>query len=588
MEWKFRLEEARIEDYMLVLGVAAEGPYDVKVRSPKVVAVLRKTGDNRRFPISVNSYFPLEDMDACMVYAEYPVNIKNIFVGKTREDIAISFDFIYGDTHICNIPLELSRTPESLEAQGLTFRKETSELILRGKGTDHALLQKAWSVCQAIVGPIHQILTHVLAVLLLPWFFLDAVASILFDVSKTYPRNVGSRLHRFFAHISWYHSRFCKYEFGLTGIKMGFVKFFFLLGHLLPVKKNQVFFLSSRRGDMTGNFSFLYEKMKEEPRADMKWVLEPKEIAAMPLKSMMRIGYYAATSRVILIDDYTPAISRLKLRKNTKLIQLWHACGAFKTFGFSRTGKRGGPKQDSLDHRDYDYAIVSSSEIRQFYAEGFGIAIDKVIATGVPRTDVFFDETYKKEIVERLQQQYPVIKGKKVILFAPTFRGYGKQTADYPKSQFDPVEFMKQLPKDYVLIIKHHPFVKMEYEIGEQWWDRILDLSAESEINDLLFVTDLLITDYSSVVFEAALLNIPMLMYAFDLRQYIAGRDFYYDYEFFVPGKIVESFPDLVEAVCKEDYEAEKLAQFRTRFFDDLDGKSTERVVKLIYGLIQS
>lgn len=209
-------------------------------------------------------------------------------------------------------------------------------------------------------------------------------------------------------------------------------------------------------------------------------------------------------------------------------------------------------------------------------------------ATGVPRTDVFFDKKYKKEIVEQLQQQYPVIKGKKVILFAPTFRGYGKLSADYPKSQFDPVEFMKQIPEEYVLIIKHHPFVTMRYEIGEAWQNRILDLSAESEINDLLFVTDLLITDYSSVVFEAALLNIPMLMYAFDLRQYIAGRDFYYDYEFFVPGKIVESFPALVEAVRSEDYEAEKLSQFRTRFFDDLDGKSTERVVKLIYGLIQS
>ena len=59
MDWKFRLEEARIEDYMLVLGVAAEGPYDVKVRSPKVVAVLRKTGDNRRFPIGVNYYFQI-------------------------------------------------------------------------------------------------------------------------------------------------------------------------------------------------------------------------------------------------------------------------------------------------------------------------------------------------------------------------------------------------------------------------------------------------------------------------------------------------------------------------------------------------
>lgn len=588
MEWKFRLEEARIEDYMLFLGVAAEGPYDVKVRSPKVVAVFRNRRDNRRFPISVNSYFPLEDMDACMVYAEYPVNIDSIFVGGSREDIEISFDFIYGDTHLCNIPLELSRAPEALEAQGLSFRKETSVLVLKGKGSGYDFWLKAWNACRAVLGPIHQLFTHVIAVLLLPWFFLDAVASILFDISKTYPRNTGSRLHRFFAHISWYHSRFCKYEFGLTGIKMGFAKIFFLLGRLWPVRKNRVFFLSSRRNDMTGNFSFLYEKMKQDSVADMKWVLESREIAAMPLSSMAKIGYYAATSKVILVDDYTPAISRLKLRRNTKLIQLWHACGAFKTFGFSRTGKRGGPKQNSLDHRDYDYAIVSSSEIRQFYAEGFGIAMEKVAATGVPRTDVFFDENYKTNIVEKLQQQYPAIKGKKVILFAPTFRGYGKQSADYPRSQFDPVEFMGQIPEEYVLIIKHHPFVTMEYEIGDQWRDRILDLSGESEINDLLFITELLITDYSSVVFEAALLNIPMLMYAFDLRQYIAGRDFYYDYEFFVPGKIVESFPELVEAVCREDFEEEKLAQFRTRFFDDLDGKSTERVVKLIYGLLQS
>lgn len=409
----------------------------------------------------------------------------------------------------------------------------------------------------------------------------------MLGISETYSKNEGNILRRFLAHMSWRYSKVCKYDVGITGIKRGILNLFFAISHIVPVKKRQILFLSSRRNDLTGNFSFLYEQMKQDEKADMKFVLDPQELRNMSVRSLARIGYYSATSKIILIDDYTPVLSELKLRKQTELIQLWHACGAFKTFGFSRTGKRGGPKQESLDHRNYDYAIVSSSEIRPFYAEGFGIAEKKVVATGVPRTDVFFNESYKKDIAEKLHQQYPQTVGKKVILFAPTFRGNGKLSAEYPKSQFDPVEFMKQIPEGYVLIIKHHPFVNMNYAIKDEWKDRILNLSGESEINDLLFITDLLITDYSSVVFEAALLNIPMLMYAFDLRQYIASRDFYYDYEFFVPGKIVENFEELTNAVCSEDYEEEKLAQFRTRFFDDLDGKSTERVLQLIYQLMR-
>ena len=98
----------------------------------------------------------------------------------------------------------------------------------------------------------------------------------------------------------------------------------------------------------------------------------------------------------------------------------------------------------------------------------------------------------------------------------------------------------------------------------------------------MLFVTDILITDYSSVVFEAALLNIPMLFYAFDLQRYMATRGFYYEYEQLVPGKIVETFQRLVKAIKNDDFEIEKQDAFRTRFFDDLDGKSTERTVALI------
>ena len=99
-------------------------------------------------------------------------------------------------------------------------------------------------------------------------------------------------------------------------------------------------------------------------------------------------------------------------------------------------------------------------------------------------------------------------------------------------------------------------------------------------------ITDLLITDYSSVVFEASLLDIPMLFYAFDLFDYISKRDFYYDFESFVPGKIVFSQRELTEAIVAGDFESEKVPPFKTKFFDHLDGRSSRRVADLILRFI--
>ena len=88
------------------------------------------------------------------------------------------------------------------------------------------------------------------------------------------------------------------------------------------------------------------------------------------------------------------------IKKDIEVIQLWHACGAFKTFGFSRMGKVGGPSSKSRNHKNYTKAIVSSESIKKNYAEAFGISEDKVVATGVPRTDIFFDEKYKNNKIK--------------------------------------------------------------------------------------------------------------------------------------------------------------------------------------------
>jgi CDP-ribitol ribitolphosphotransferase len=114
--------------------------------------------------------------------------------------------------------------------------------------------------------------------------------------------------------------------------------------------------------------------------------------------------------------------------------------GAFKTVGYSRSGKTGGPDSISLTHRGYTGAIVSSESIRKNYAEAFNMDIEKVDALGIPRTDIFFDKKYETNIKKKLYEKYPKLKNKKVILFAPTFRGNGQKSAYY---NFDWIDFKK-------------------------------------------------------------------------------------------------------------------------------------------------
>lgn len=352
-----------------------------------------------------------------------------------------------------------------------------------------------------------------------------------------------------------------------------------------PIKKNRIAFLSNRRIDLSGNFENVYQKLEQEKRWKFWFWLDTRELKRTRLLDAVRLTYYCTCAKVILVDDYVGLLYQFPRRKGTKMIQLWHACGAFKIFGYSRLGKIGQMKQESMAHRIYDYAIVSSSEIRKFYAEGFGLAERQIIPTGIPRTDCFWNPEWKEEKRKVFFEQHPSWKNKKILLFAPTFRGSGKNRGFYPENGLDPrrlLEALKQLGKDeWRILVKYHPFI---HERGNfEDLDDILDVSDEPEINDLLPAADLIITDYSSLIFEAAILEIPMIFYAFDLVEYEKERGFYYDYEDFVPGRVVRSFSEIIKTIEEENYETKKIEQFKRRFFDYWDGKSTERVVELIH-----
>jgi CDP-ribitol ribitolphosphotransferase len=116
--------------------------------------------------------------------------------------------------------------------------------------------------------------------------------------------------------------------------------------------------------------------------------------------------------------------------------------------------------------------------------------------------------------------------------------------------------------------------------IPESMRDRLLDGSAiPLDVNDLLFAVDLVVTDYSSIVFEFSTLGRPMLFFAYDLDEYVATRDFYEPFESFVPGRTVRTFPEMLDAIRRDDFEVEKVAAFATRHFAHLEGGSTDRVI---------
>lgn len=358
---------------------------------------------------------------------------------------------------------------------------------------------------------------------------------------------------------------------------------------IVPVKK-QIAFATFRTTNLSGNFKFIHDEIvKRDLNYKFKYLFKkfkPSLVGkADYLLHMIYAGYQMAVSEIFIIDDYYFPVYVIKPRKGTKIIQVWHACGAFKKFGYDVLGKEYGASESYINdikiHSNYDVVTVSSKEVAKHYATAFDMDESKIYNTGIPRTDVFFNEIEIKKAKERVYKKFPDLKGKRVVLFAPTFRGKGQTDVNFDMT-VDLNKISRGLDRDTIFALKMHPFVKTRFNNVS---DNIKDLSDYENVNDLLMACDMLVTDYSSVVFECSLMEKPMVFYAPDKEAYIAERDFYYDYDTFVPGPIVTTTEGIVELINKKDFDLKPVKDFKKRFFDYCDGKSTKRFVdKFIEG----
>ncbi|MGL6107359.1 CDP-glycerol glycerophosphotransferase family protein [Romboutsia sp.] len=365
------------------------------------------------------------------------------------------------------------------------------------------------------------------------------------------------------------------------------IKIWYIIFSLLPIKR-RIVFATYRMDDIKDNFKFIYNEIKSRNiNYECKFLLEKFNPGINGkikyLIHLIKATYYMATSEYFIIDDFYFPVYVIEPRKGTEIIQVWHACGAFKKFGYSIIDKEYGANNNYIKHipihKNYSHVLVSSKEVKSFYAQAFNMSESNISPIGIPRTDIFFDKQIQQKSKEKLYNKYPILKNKKLILYAPTFRGTSQSNAKMD-IDFDLDRILDTLDENTIFGLKMHPFVKKLPDLSG--YDNVVDLSKYEEINDILLITNLLITDYSSIIFEYSLLEKPIIFFAKDKEIYEKERDFYYDYESLVPGPIVDNTEDLIKIIKTNDFDKDKLVRFKNKFFDYTDGKSSKRFVDKI------
>lgn len=287
--------------------------------------------------------------------------------------------------------------------------------------------------------------------------------------------------------------------------------------------------------------------------------------------------YHMATAdKVFMNDNFLPLCYMKTENRKTQFVQLWHGAGAFKRFGLSTEEDSSVYKIVKKANQKITHLFVTSGHVVPFYQEAFAIQKNKIYPTGIPVTDIYFDQDRIRKRKDKFFQQYPVFKGKKLLLYAPTFRRTEEENRNI-MDQFDTSGIHDILGKEWIILIRMHPKFPTE-NIKENSF--CYNMTNYNDITDLYLVSDMLVTDYSSSVVEYALLNKPIVLFAYDLPDY--DRGFYFDYEDMMPGEIAHTQEDLYEILQKKCDNLPKRQNFVKFQYDNIKGDACGRILKIL------
>lgn len=383
-------------------------------------------------------------------------------------------------------------------------------------------------------------------------------------------------------------------------IKNAVILFYKVLTKVLPVRKNVIVFCSNLGRNYTGNPRFIYENMVER-NLDTKYLCiwffnEPDKIPIIGHGRRIKYQrikylYYMAVAGIWVFDCRQPSF--LIKKKSVKYIQTWHGTPlkklALDLEDISMAG------EESLEEykrnfkentKTWDYLISQN----KFSTETFRRAFDyhnTILEIGYPRNDILINSN-NAETISKIKYKWNLPNDKKIILYAPTWRDdefYGLANYKFnPNIDFNLLK--NELSNEFIMIVKYHYLVKDEID-WSSYKGFIYNFDNSYDISELYLISDMLITDYSSVMFDYSLLKRPMFFYAYDLDNYKNNlRGFYFDFMVEAPGPISQTTQQLINDIFSYDSNnyAKKYMEFWEKYNHIDNGLASKQVVDIMEG----
>jgi CDP-glycerol glycerophosphotransferase len=371
--------------------------------------------------------------------------------------------------------------------------------------------------------------------------------------------------------------------------------FYAVARRVLPVDKKLILFESSigkQYGDSPKN---IYEELlKQDNGYKYVWVnngnirFNDPNTKKIERLSIAYYFYLAKAGYWVNNQNFPTYITK---RPQTTYIQTWHGTPLKKMLFDIETIQ--GRTDDYLERvykatQNWDYLISPSEYATKAFRSAFRYT-GEVLETGYPRNDIFYQNDIE-DMAIKVKKQLNLPKGKKVILYAPTFRD--NQTEKSNKFVFDvnmDLERLKEtLGNEYILLLRMHVVISNELTIPEELEDFVFNVSDYPDIQDLYLISDILMTDYSSVMFDFANTRRPILYYTYDLEDYRDNiRGFYIDFEEEAPGPFLKDTEDIIEAIKHIDqlvikYQ-DKYDSFHHKYCGLEDGHASKRVITKVF-----
>ncbi len=365
-------------------------------------------------------------------------------------------------------------------------------------------------------------------------------------------------------------------EYRLASLVLGMLGALF---NLLPGHPDRVVLATARLGVLEGNLLAIHDAIRRlRPRADVVLLLEPYDYGLGAklryLARTVRGTYHVRTAGLVIVDNAYLPIHVAPHPSRTTVVQVWHAVGALKQFGVDTVVPPAEPERTFL-HRHYDYVVTAGEESRVPWSRAFRTPLERVVALGTPRTDSLRDAALIGAARARVHAAYPGLAGRRIVLWAPTFRGRGRHRTG--ALGLDGERLRALLPADWLLAIKTHPNVDPAVQPTAGF-----DVVArpDEDLNDWLAAADVLLTDYSSSIFEWALLRRPLALLVDDLEAYERDPGLYVDYRTAMIGSQVGDTDAAAAAILGGGIDDAAWDAFIARHMGACDGHAAERLVE--------